>query len=663
MTTNDEKKAETKNNKLIESIVTSLVDHFDEVQRFRIERGVSGVAHLWTEADGDSRRFESFCRDNFIPSGDRLNQMFDKLDEYFETLDGHFNSMSQDLQMNIHLDRGKLTEIDNIFGSFDVASHLDDDLFKNKIAFQVLLNFPRLTLEEKNQQGADWSHREWGEARLGDKFLARVPAGLQQELSDSITAGETYIANYNIHLGNLIGKKKEASLFPGDLVLISHWGLRDELKSHYAGDDGLQKQEIIHEVMKRIIAQEIPTEAINNPDTKWNPFDNVIVQNGQEIPGHNEPNDRYQHILNIFHSMQKLDTYYPEYPTYLRRKFDLDREIAEGEIVNLFSDLLSSSQLSRVGSLIEKRLGRKLKPFDIWYDGFKARSTISGDELDKMATDKYPKLEDFAHGIEKILCDLDFPAERAKFIAPKIAVDPARGAGHAWGAQMRQAVSRLRTRVPKSGMDYKGFNIAAHELGHCVEQTISLQNLPYHLNEGVPTSGFSEAFAFIFQDRDLDMLGVSNNDNQADSMKTLDIFWGTAEIMAVSLVDIKIWNWLYNNPKASAEELKGAVISAANEIWNRFFANIFGSQDETILGIYSHMIAYPLYLAEYPLGHLIQFQIEKHIAGKKLGEEMERICSAGNILPQMWMQKAVGENISIKPMLSAVDDALEKLKR
>jgi hypothetical protein len=51
------------------------------------------------------------------------------------------------------------------------------------------------------------------------------------------------------------------------------------------------------------------------------------------------------------------------------------------------------------------------------------------------------------------------------------AVDPARGSGHAMEAAMRQAKVRLRTRIEKTGMNYKGFNIAVHEMGHNVEQT------------------------------------------------------------------------------------------------------------------------------------------------------------------------------------------------
>ena len=45
-----------------------------------------------------------------------------------------------------------------------------------------------------------------------------------------------------------------------------------------------------------------------------------------------------------------------------------------------------------------------------------------------------------------------------------------------------------------------------------------------------------------------------------------------------------------------------------------------------------------------------------------LGPEMERMCAAGNILPQEWMKRAVGTEISVKPLLRAVDKALKVAK-
>ncbi len=57
-------------------------------------------------------------------------------------------------------------------------------------------------------------------------------------------------------------------------------------------------------------------------------------------------------------------------------------------------------------------------------------------------------------------------------------------------------------------MDYKGFNIAVHELGHNVEQTFSLYEVDSTLLQGVPNTAFTEALAFVFQARDLEVLGL-----------------------------------------------------------------------------------------------------------------------------------------------------------
>jgi hypothetical protein len=56
-------------------------------------------------------------------------------------------------------------------------------------------------------------------------------------------------------------------------------------------------------------------------------------------------------------------------------------------------------------------------------------------------------------------------------------------------------------------MDYKGYNIAVHELGHNVEQVLSLERIDHTLLAGVPNNAFTEALAFVFQGRDLELLG------------------------------------------------------------------------------------------------------------------------------------------------------------
>jgi hypothetical protein len=68
-----------------------------------------------------------------------------------------------------------------------------------------------------------------------------------------------------------------------------------------------------------------------------------------------------------------------------------------------------------------------------------------------------------------------------------------------------------------------------------------------------------------------------------------------------------------------------------------------------------------LYLSAYPIGYLINFQIDKHIAGKNFADEIMRIYKQGRIIPQLWMKGAVGEELSNKPLLEAVDLALKKI--
>jgi oligoendopeptidase F len=220
----------------------------------------------------------------------------------------------------------------------------------------------------------------------------------------------------------------------------------------------------------------------------------------------------------------------------------------------------------------------------------------------------------------------------------------------------------LRTRIGANGMDYKGYNIAIHEFGHNVEQTISLHLVDHYVLNRVPNTAFTEALAFMFQKRDLDLLGLKGDDPAKEHFRALAVFWSCYEIMGVSLVDMNVWKWMYKNPNATPEQLKEAVISIAKDVWNKYYAPVFGQQDEPILAIYSHMISNPLYLSNYPLGHVIDFQIEQHIAGKDFAKEVLRMFSLGSIIPQQWMKEAVGEPISTQPILESTTKALKALQ-
>jgi len=431
------------------------------------------------------------------------------------------------------------------------------------------------------------------------------------------------------------------------------------LKSNYADENGIEKQKMVYAVMKRIIDQTIPEKVINSDSYDWNPFTNQLFDNSESVDFQSEPDRRYEHMLNNFKAQYQLDPYYPQTPNYIQRQFEANMEIPQQDVEKLFVEFVSSPTVNKVAEYIRSQLGRQLEPFDIWFNGFKAGSKYSQEQLDRITMTRYPNVEEVQNDLPRMLRTLGFSPEKADFIASQIKVEGSRGAGHAWGALTRDDKALLRTRIGANGMDYKGYNIAVHEFGHNVEQTISLHDVDYYSLNRVPNTSFTEALAFIFQKRDLELLGLSGGDPMKEHMNALANFWSCYEIMGVSLVDMEVWKWMYANPNATPEELKEAVITIAKDIWNKYYAPVFGQKDEPILAIYSHMISNPLYLSNYPLGHLIDFQIEQYIADKNFADEILRIYKLGSIIPQQWMKEAVGQPLSTQPTIEAAEMALE----
>jgi hypothetical protein len=653
-----------------ERVKASLLATHGEAERSRIERGVAQVAAFWQSGDGDAAEFTRLLQEQFAGAAPAVDALFGRFEESFEQLDGVFTEIGRELRRHTELDIGPLVPADKLFAAFDPAANLTEDLFKSKLAFVALANFPLTTLTERLEKGRSWSRRQWAEARLANRFARRVPGAVQQALSAATANADLYIAEYNIFMHHLVTAKGER-LFPKGLRLISHWNLRDELKSAYATKDGLERQRTIAKVMVRIITQEIPAVVVNNPAVDWNPATNAVKPAPADtieekkaavasVDGAREPDTRYKHLLACFHAAKAADPYSPTAPTLLARRFEIDREIPEARFEAMLVEIMSSPLLPRIAKLISERLGRPLEPFDIWYDGFRPRAQYPEPELDARVRKRYPTVRSFQTDLLNLLTQLGFSPERARFLSEHIVVDPSRGAGHALGANRRQDKPHLRTRVEKDGMDYKGFNIAVHELGHNVEQVFSLFEVDHPLLSGVPNAAFTEALAFVFQARDLGLLGLAKPDAAAEHLRVLHELWITYEYAGVGLVDMRVWHWMYEHSGATPAELREAVMSIAREVWNRYYAPVIGHKDSLLLGIYSHMISLPLYLPDYALGRIIAFQIEEHMKKKEaLGPEFERMAKFGAVAPDLWMEHATGKPISPSILLDAAAKVLD----
>ena len=624
------------------------------------QRGIDQCAALWRPEDGTKEEFDAFVKQWLATTPEARYALFEKLSRALEIFNTQANQLTIELGRPTVLAEGEPGEIDYLLSSYDASAHLSDDLFANKVAFITILNFPHYTLEEKNQLGPGWDRLQWAYARLGDKFTERVPASVSQTVTAVRSAAEAYVDTYNIRMGHLLTEEGER-LFPEDMSLLSHWNLRDELKSNYADvPHAHEKQEMIYQVMERIVTQEIPAAVVNNPEYDWAPVSNRVWKDGKEVSLPAEGDVRYSHILNQYHTYLELDRWCPAMPTAIVRNFEGSIEMNDREVEDLFVRFITSDQVKRVGALIAQRLGRDLRPYDIWYDGFKSRSAFSEDDLTAETRRRYPDAEAFHRDMPRMLRNLGFDAAEAQFLADHIVVEGARGSGHAWECLGRTEPARLRTRIGAEGMDYKGYNIAVHEFGHNVEQVTDLYHIDYYPLAGVPNTALTESMAFLFQVRDLQLLGYGRQ--EIDANATLDIFWGMYEIMGVSLVDMYTWRWLYDHPKATAAELRDAVLAVARDVWNKYYEPVLGTHDSPLLAIYSHMLDYPMYLPNYPIGHIAHYQLEEHLAkcgsDAAFAAELQRIYRQGRLTPQLWMQGAVGAPISVDPILSAVSKIL-----
>lgn len=655
-------------------LVAELVARYGEGQRARIERGLAQVDAFWRAEDGDRAARDEFVRVHFAGEPAALDALFTRLESGLESLDGHFNEIARDWKEHSDLDRGPILPFDETMAAYDPWAHVLDDLFANRLAFDVLLNFPLTTLEQRLAEGEGWSRRQWAETKLAQRFSKRIPSAVNQAVAAASAEASRYVAGYNIWMHHLVDARG-GRLFPPGLRLLEHWNLRDEIKASYSDPEhGLAKQRAIQRVFERIVDQSIPQVVIDNPLVDWDPFANRVTpaavrdDGGAGTPpaapsAAPEPATRYATILATFRAARQVDPYSPTAPSLIARRFDEDRQLPEARVRALLEQVLGSPLAGQVARVIEARLGRPLEPFDIWYNGFRPRGVYTEAELDALVRARYPTAEAYARDMPRLLRELGFRPERADYLAGKIVVDPARGSGHALGALRRGDSPHLRTRVGAIGMDYKGYNIAVHEMGHNVEQIFSLNDVDHTLLAGVPATAFTEALAFVFQAKDLELLGLAAPNAESRALETLGEFWQTWEISGVSLVDMAMWHWMYDHPDASPEQLRDAVVTIAKDVWNRYYAPVFGVRDVVLLGVYAHMVDSFLYLPDYAIGHLIAFQIRQQMAkGGRLGDEFERMATLGSVTPDLWMKHATGAPVGAEALLEATAAALAGLR-
>ena len=316
-----------------------------------------------------------------------------------------------------------------------------------------------------------------------------------------------------------------------------------------------------------------------------------------------------------------------------------------------------------LAAFLRARLGRALEPQDIYFEDVAESKPAA--EMNAAVKARFADEHAFQAALPQVLRELGFPADEADFLGTRISVEIAKGSGHAMRPMLPGYGAWLRTNRLKDELGWDGFDTAMHELGHNLEQLYSAFWAPRPALQNVPNTACTEAFAFLYQSLAKRVLGIEDT---ADAQRARDIdaiatMLAARQIAGPSLVELRMWRWIYANPGATPAALRDATLAIAAEVWTSHYEQDFGPDHTRILAAYQHMVGHPLYLADYTLGHVISHQVRSHMYGKDLAAETKRICSIGRVTPDLWMRRAVGAGIDVVPLAADCAAALGRIGR
>jgi hypothetical protein len=491
---------------------------------------------------------------------------------------------------------------------------------------------------------------------VAHQFGPRIPAELSDRARKNAFESGKFVSDFHVPVGGVVDANGKR-WFADGRRLIAHWLVREEIKAGYGDADGVHKQRALSWVMARHINGTIPTRVMKGEETRdWNPETNTVAGGD---PGELLGLVRYEHWIRNFRMAQEFDLLHPDEPTAIARKFALEREMPETEVERLMIDLLESPVRRDIAAFMTRKLGRALEPFDIYFDDIVEAKPAT--EMNAAVKARFANLKDFERKLPTVLRELGFSAEDADFLGTHIRVEFSKGAGHAMRPELTGYAAWLRTSSLEKEIGWDGFDTAMHELGHNLEQLCSTYFVSRPALRGVPNTACTEAFAFLYQSLAKRVIGVESA-AEADRQFAVDsaaTMLSACQIAGPSLLELRVWRWLYANPQATAAELRAEVLRIADELWQAYFERDFGPDPYRLLAAYQHMIAYPLYLPDYTLGHMMSHQIRSCLRGKDLAAETKRITSLGCLTPDLWMRKAVGSPVSPAPLAR---DAAEGLK-
>jgi hypothetical protein len=161
-----------------------------------------------------------------------------------------------------------------------------------------------------------------------DRWASRVPAEVAQEATKAFTAADQYIAGYNIQMSRWSTQGEVARLSAG---AVPHHALGPARRAEGALRRRAGRAREAARDPEGDGADRPPGDSEGRdrqPGVLLEPF--VAAK-----PDEREPDTRYAKLLGVFRAVRAADPYCPTAPTFIQRKFELDRQIPEKQVEEL----------------------------------------------------------------------------------------------------------------------------------------------------------------------------------------------------------------------------------------------------------------------------------------------------------------------------------------
>ena len=334
-------------------------------------------------------------------------------------------------------------------------------------------------------------------------------------------------------------------------------------------------------------------------------------------------------FLNAFTEQKRLDSFARINKTFLARTFNDVLEVPEAKYETMLKNVLSDKSVKKVYNLYKNEVNDEFG--------------IDKIKLTRVTSEKYENISDLSRDLNVILLRLGFSKSAVDFLTDNIIIQNSETTGIDFyktaGSEKAFLFVNFTEKLP-----YEEYQSVIGGLGEGISHIYSTYNMDSYFLKGFPNDAFPLAFSKIFEMKASESLGIADYNKVSRNYFVLNAFWDTWTESFASLHAIYLWRWMYANSEMTSYELKQADEAIWKGLYSAYFLPI--TNDNELWAEIREKKYTSSQDFNKPLVGILACQLSEYMKDKNIAQETERMCATGRVTPDVWMQKAVGADIS-----------------